>query len=275
MANVPGADPVRPVGGEPAAEDLDLVASLNELSQLSADRFDLGDLLIQVATMAVTAIPGADWAGLTVQETGRSAMVVRSADLVDEIDAVEAAIGEGPGISAAEQGRVMRSGSLGGDARWPRYGPRVSRLGVHSVLSLPLVTPEAVVGTMSLYARTKDAFDERAETIGELFALPAAISVHNAQILARARRLARNLQKALDSRPLIDQAIGILRSRSGCTSAEAFDRLRQLSQAHQAKVAEVAREVVVDAVRRARQRSSSPEHDGPTVPGHEARSTGL
>jgi hypothetical protein len=70
---------------------------------------------------------------------------------------------------------------------------------------------------MYVYAHPKDAFDERAEHIGELFAVPAAIAVQNPQILAQTQRLAANLQAALTSRAVIDQAIGIIISRTGVT----------------------------------------------------------
>jgi len=239
--------------------DLDLAASLTELSRLPMGTFDIEDVLTQVATIAVKAIPGAEGAGLTLLESGRSDTIVRSAEFVEVVDGIQYAINEGPCISAAEQGLTMRSGSLGGDPRWPRFGPRVSRLGVHSALSLPLITPQGVVGAMNVYAHPKNAFDERAESIGELFALPAAVSVHNAQILAQARRLATNLQSALISRPVIDQAIGILRSRSGCTADEAFGRLRELSQNDRTKLVEVATTLVDEAVRRARARNDRPD----------------
>ena len=148
----------------------------------------------------------------------------------------------------------MRSGSLGGDRRWPRFGPRAGRLGVHSVLSLPLLTPGGVVGSMNVYAHARDAFDDRAEKLGEIFAGPAAITVHNAQILAQTARLATQLQAALTTRPIIDQAIGILRARSGITAAEAFQRLRHLSQTRHTKLANLAEQIVEEAVRRARAR---------------------
>src|SRR4029077_2001572 len=112
---------------------------------------------------------------------------------VREIDAIQYGLGEGPCISAAAERKTMRSGSLGGEQRWPRFGPRVGRLGVHSVLSLPLLTPDGVFGAMNVYARAKDAFDDHAVNVGELFSVPAAIAVQNAQVLAQAKRLAANL----------------------------------------------------------------------------------
>lgn len=107
---------------------------------------------------------------------------------------------------------------------------------------------------MNVYAHAKDAFDDRAEQLGELFAIPAAISVQNAQILARTERLAATLQAALTNRSVIDQAIGIVRSHSGSTAEEAFHRLREISQHEHTKLAAVAETVVEDAARRARAR---------------------
>lgn len=247
-------------GGAPqpvtAEQDADLTASLVELSQLSTGRVGLVEMLTRIAEMAVQAIPGADGAGLTLQEPDREDVVVKSAEFVRQIDEVQYGIGQGPCISAAVEARAMRSGSLGGDPRWPRFGPRAGRLGVHSVLSLPLETPAGVIGAMNVYAHAHNAFDERAEEIAKLFAAPAAISVLNAQILAQSQRLATQLQAALQTRPVIDQAIGILRSRSGETATEAFDTLRQLSQHEHVKVAELAGRIVEEATAKARARRS-------------------
>jgi hypothetical protein len=146
------------------------------------------------------------------------------------------------------------SGSLGGDARWSKFGARVARLGVHSVLSLPLITPRGVVGAMNVYAHPKHAFDAIAADIGEIYAAPAAVAVQNAQVLAQTKRLAAQLQNALSTRAVVDRAVGILMSRSGVTENEALERLRGLSQNEHQKLAVVAQQIVDEAVRRARAR---------------------
>jgi len=107
---------------------------------------------------------------------------------------------------------------------------------------------------MNVYAHGKDAFDEQATRIGELFAVPAAIAVQNAQVLAATKRLAARLQAAVTSQATIDQAVGILMSRSGNNADQAFDRLRQLSQTENTKLSVVAQSVVDEAVRRVRRR---------------------
>jgi GAF domain-containing protein len=236
--------------------DDDLRESLAALSRLATGKLDLKSTLVQVAQFAVRAIPGADGAGLTLLERDRADTIVSTADFVTEVDDIQYSIREGPCISAATEGVTMRSGSLGGDSRWSKFGARVARLGVHSVVSLPLVTPEGVVGAMNVYAHAKNAFDDQAATIGELFAIPAAIAVQNAQVLAQTQRLAEQLHTALDTRGVVDRAVGILMSRSGYSETEALQRLRALSQNEHRKLAVVAQGIVEEAVRRARARQA-------------------
>ena len=234
--------------------DTALRGSLSALSRLSTSGTPLEDTLTAVAALAVNAIPGADGAGLTLLEQGRADTMVATADFVSTIDEIQYRIGQGPCISAATEGRTVISSSLGGDRRWLKFGSQVARLGVHSVVSIPLLTPDGVVGAMNVYAHAKNAFDVRAASLGELFAGPAAIAVRNAQVLAETRRLAIHLQRVLDGRGTIDRALGIIMSRSGGTEEEALNRLRDLSQLHHRKLEVVAQQFVDEAVRRAKAR---------------------
>lgn len=252
----------RTVRGSDPAGDQNLISSLTALANLATGQLDLETTLRHVAAFAVRAIEGADGAGLTLLESDHSDTIVATADFVRQVDTIQYSLGEGPCISAAAQGLTFRSGSLGGESRWPHFGPRVARLGVHSVLSLPLITPDGVLGAMNVYAHGKDVFDDRAVDVGELFSIPAAIAVQNAQVLAQAQRLAANLKAALVSRAVIDQALGIIMSRVGCTPDEAFERLRSRSQSEHLKLAVVAQSVVDAAVRRARIRRPSDPPSG-------------
>ncbi len=251
----------RAARGEAAdAEDAaDLQSNLSDLAGLVVGTLGLEDLLARVATFASRAIPGADGAGVTLldvsQDGHRVEALAASHPFVSQIDEIQyVTLREGPCITAASERRTVRSGSLGGERMWPRFGPRVGRLGIHSALSLPLILPGQLVGAINVYARGKDVFDDRAVELGELFASPAAVAVHNAQILTQAMALTTQLQAALSSRPVIDQAIGLIRGRSGGTAEEAMDRLRAISQAEHTKVVDVARHLLDEAVGRARAR---------------------
>jgi GAF domain-containing protein len=242
-----------------SADAADLQAGIGALAGLVAGSLGLPALLAEDAGFAVRAIPGADGAGVTLLRLDRVDNMVEelaaSSPFVAEIDHVQyVVLNEGPCITAALERRTVRSGSLGGEKMWPRFGPRVGRMGVHSALSLPLLLPGQVIGAINVYAHGKDVFDEHAAELGELFAKPAAVAVHNAQILAQAMALTAQLQTALSTRPVIDQAIGLLRGRSGRSAEEAFAQLRTMSQSEHRKLADVAQRIVDEAVRRARAR---------------------
>jgi GAF domain-containing protein len=243
------------------ADEADLQASLADLAGLVAGTLSVEQLLAQVATFAARAIPGAEGAGVTLLRLEGTTTTVEalaaSHPFVSEIDEIQyVTVNEGPCITAALERRTVRSGSLGGEKMWPRFGPRVGRLGVHSALSLPLLLPDQVVGAINVYAHDKDVFDSRAAELGELFARPAAVAVHNAQVLTQALTLTAQLQAALSTRPVIDQAIGLVRGRTGASAEEAFERLRAISQAEHTKLSLVAERIVDEAVRRARARHS-------------------
>ena len=242
------------------AEIEDVRQGLDRLSGLVAGGMSMDELLAQVALAAEDAIPEADGVGVTLlrlrQKENRVETRISSADFVAAVDRVQyELVDEGPCITAALERQTVSSGSIGGDRRWPRFGPRVGRLGVHSVLSLPMLLPNGdVVGALNAYAFAKDAFDPRSVSLGQLFAAPAGIAVHNSHVLAEAQAQAAQLQAAMASRAVIDQAIGVLRSRTGASADECFARLRTISQNGNVKLVQVAERVLDEAVRRARAR---------------------
>src|ERR1700748_2330520 len=178
-----GSDlPTADAGGEalPVSDDPD--TSRGSLATLVSASMGLDQLLAAVARFAAHAIPGADGAGITLLRIGEHIgehigdgigdgigedvvlALAASSELVSVVDDLQYnATKEGPCITAAEERQTVRSGTLGNDSRWARFGPRRGRLGVESALSLPLTLPvEGVVGVINAYARGRDAFDERA-----------------------------------------------------------------------------------------------------------------
>ncbi|MGH3970547.1 MAG: GAF and ANTAR domain-containing protein [Mycobacterium sp.] len=241
------------------AAEVDLHAGLSGVAGILSDARAMNEILGEVADFAVQAIPGADGAGVTVLKSGDSRPQVQTwattAAFVDEIDTVQYQdLDEGPCITCMRSRRSVVSGSLGSDRRWPHFGGRVARMGVHSVLALPLMVGEQVIGAINSYAHGRDAFADHAVRIGSQFAGPAAVSVYNTLVLAGARERTERLQRALKSRAAIDQGIGIIRSRTGLSAEEAFERLTRLSQDENAKLHVVAERLVEEAVRRARAR---------------------
>lgn len=241
------------------ADDVDLSAGLRGVAGLVAGGRGVTDLLRDVAEFAARAIPGVDGAGVTLidmcgETTSVKAWAV-TVPFVEDIDRLQyAEIKEGPCVTCMRTRRSTVSGSLGSDSRWPHFGGRVARMGVHSALALPMMVGDQLVGAINTYARSRDAFGDHAVELGSQFAGPAAVSLHNAQLLDHAQARTRQLQSALSTRATIDQAIGIIRARAGVDAQVAFDRLVRMSQDDNMKLRVVAERLVDEAVRRAKAR---------------------
>ena len=200
-------------------------------------------------------IPGAEHAGVLLHHRrGRFTAGASTGEPAATCDLGQ--LVEGPALTAmAEQAPVLVADTAA-EARWPAFAAAAGQVGIRSVLSIDLTAGDTVLGALNVYARQRDAFTAHAVDLGERFAEPAAVSVHNVQVLHAARTQAAQLQAALKTRAVIDQAIGIVRSRVGGSADEAFDRLRQISQSENVKLAVVAERLVDEAVRRAHARHS-------------------
>jgi GAF domain-containing protein len=247
-----------------------LTAGLAGLLAMIAGNSPLEELLEDVAVLAKAATPGANGAGVTMLESGYPDTIAASETFVRDVDAIQYRLGEGPCVSAAAEGRTKTSTRLGDDAAWPTFGPQAAALGIHSALSLPLIANGEVIGALNLYAREREAFDEYSRYCGEQFAGPAAIAIRNARTLEQAQRKQSNLEVALTSLATIDQAVGIIRSRSGLSAEEAFLRLRIISQHEHIKLNAVASQLVKDAVRRAQSHAQANAATGDVADSNDA-----
>ena len=146
--------------------------------------------------------PASPWSAPTaIVETAAS-----SDELVEQADALQYALNEGPCLRAAEHGGLYVIADTATDPRWPLWGPAVARLGLHSVLSVNLFTDHRVLGALNLYYQPRDEFSEDDVEVARVVAAHASVA------LARVRA-EQDLWKAVDSRHLIGQAQGVLMER--------------------------------------------------------------
>jgi GAF domain-containing protein len=241
------------------ADEVDLHAGLAGVAEIVAGARGVIAVLGEVAELARRAIPGVDGVGVALVDASDGPPSIETwavtAEFVEDIDkAQHMDVQEGPSVTCMQSRRPTVSGSLGSDSRWPHFGGRVARMGVHSALALPLLVGDQVIGAINTYAYRRDAFGDHAVQLATQFAGPAAVSVYNGQLLECAQERTEHLQRALLNRAVIDQAIGIIRSRTGANAEEAFERLTRLSQSENVKLVVIAERLVDEAVRRARAR---------------------
>lgn len=232
---------------------------LSALSLITLGSATFEESLTRVAQLATQSIPGAHGAGITFINNHHQRVAVATAAFVHEIETLQYDQGEGPGFSSVAEDRVVLSGSLTSDRRWPQFAGRMANLGVNraqSILSLPLRIPGKTIGSLSIYGRAENSFDEDLQRRADLFATYAAVAVWNMQQLHRAQETADQIEASRPSRETISQAMGIIRSRSGGSGEEAFDVLRTVSQRENVKLASVAAKLVDEAIHRAHARSA-------------------
>ncbi|HEU5392932.1 MAG TPA: GAF and ANTAR domain-containing protein [Streptosporangiaceae bacterium] len=131
-----------------------------------------------------------------------------------------------------------------GQPRWPTFAQSAAAAGIKSTLSVPLVVGGDGLGALNIYSREENSFAEAEVALAATFASYASVALANARVYWRTQRLASQLEEALSSRGVIEQAKGIIIARQGCSADEAFQVLVRLSQHRRVKLRDVAAELV-------------------------------
>jgi len=220
--------------------------ALERLGRLSLRELSIDSLLQTVADLTKTVMPGNPEASVCLLVRGRPTTVVSTGALATDLDETQYDKGYGPCLHAARTGELTEIPDTRTDTRWPDYLPRAVEVGNLSSLSVPLAIDEneQVSGALNIYARQPDAFDEDSRSVATRFGPYAAVATGNLYAYRHARDIADNLQAALESRAVIDQAKGVLIERYKLTPDQAFQLLAQASMNANRKVRDIADELV-------------------------------
>ncbi|MFI9026785.1 ANTAR domain-containing protein [Streptomyces sp. NPDC053560] len=172
---------------------------------------------------------------------------------------------EGPGTEACRSGRALLDVALDSEAarrRWPRYTPRALELGYTRAAAFPLRTRERPLGALVLLGSPADApMSEETVALAQSLADFTALALIRGHELQESRTLAGQLEHALVSRVIIEQAKGVLANSCGLSMDGAFALLRGHARAHRRVLSEVAHDVV-----EGRLRLGGDGPDGPAAP---------
>lgn len=205
---------------------------------------DITDFLHQLVRLTVSTLGGDLSCGLTLRRDHRAVTVTSSDERAARVDEVQYAHGDGPCLTSLDTGEVVSVVDLLDDDRWGDYrGPALAH-GVRSSLSLPLRSDGGVIGALNIYASQAHAFDQEDQRRAVQFATEASRALTLALRIAERTEMSAQLQEALASRAVIDQALGIVMAQRRCTADEAFDTLRTVSQNSNVKVRDVAARLV-------------------------------
>ncbi|WP_410659097.1 GAF and ANTAR domain-containing protein [Amycolatopsis sp. lyj-112] len=152
---------------------------------------------------------------------------------------------EGPALESFETGRGIAIGDLSAAAaRWPGYVDRMAGLGYVSVSALPMRAVDETVGAVTFLSTGSAVLSREDQRLGQALADVATLCLFQQRELRHYRTLSEQLQTALDSRVIIEQAKGVLAERGGVGVTTAFQRMRAFARGSNRKLADVAHGVV-------------------------------
>ena len=215
-----------------------------ELSKIMLAEQPLSATLERVAELAKQTIPGAAEVSVTLMQEGHVVSAAFTGALAAQLDERQYEAGFGPCMDAALSGAIITISDTTDSAAYPDFGRVAARQGIKHTMSIGLPVARRTIGGLNIYATDDTPFDEPAQELATAFASYAAVAVANAGVYATTATLAANLQRALESRGVIDQAKGILMGRHGITSDAAFEMLSKQSQLANRKLRDIATDLV-------------------------------
>jgi GAF domain-containing protein len=218
--------------------------AFEELGRISLAEHSLESVLQTVTALASRVLPGEPVTSVTIVADDRPRTVASSGPLALGLDEVQYRLGSGPCLAAAATGRSAEVVDTRDASEWPEFAAAAAVADCRSVLSFPLPVREKVRGALNVYNRAFTVADERTRTLVSRFADYAVVPVSNMYLYETAVERAQHLAAALDSRPVIDQAKGILMERFKLTPDQAFQALTRMSMETNTKVREIADRIV-------------------------------
>ena len=209
--------------------------------------FDIVEFLTTLAHRTAELL-GAAEAGVVLADTsGTLRSVASSSDAARVLDLFEIQNEEGPCLDCFRSGVPIVNHSLDGDSgHWPSFTREATRLGYHVVHALPMRLRGQVIGAINLFATDDARFDDSQIALAQALADVATIAILQERSLREARVLSEQLQSALQSRVLIEQAKGMLSERRGIDLDRAFELLRSHARRSNRRLSEVALALVND-----------------------------
>lgn len=223
----------------------ELAETLVELADTVAAEFDLDDFLRMLANRCVRLV-GADAAGLLlIDHDGQLQAVGASGEHAESLERCELRDDAGPGLDCCRGGEPVVVPDLTvAVTRWPGFAEETLAAGFTAVHAMPMRWRAQVIGALTLFRAEPGELEKVDARVAQAMADIATIGISQARAVRQQEELAGQLQHALDSRVVIEQAKGVLAERMGLGMAAAFEALRTYARSHNTRVTELAVSVV-------------------------------
>jgi GAF domain-containing protein len=216
-----------------------------DVADTLVDDFDLVDFL-HTLTDHAAAISGAAAVGLVLADhRGALRFMAASNESGKALELFQLQNHEGPCLDCYRQKQPVVNADLReAHDRWPQFAPRAISAGFLSVHAFPMRLRHEVLGALNLFGAADTRFEPDEIRVVQALADVATISILQERAIADAEQLSEQLQVALNSRIVIEQAKGALAHRHGCSVDEAFTMMRTEARTNRRRLVDVAKEVL-------------------------------
>ncbi len=232
-----------------SAREDDIVASFVSMSGSLAQGHDVNELLTQLAADCARLLDVSAVGLLLADPRGALHVVAASSERIADLEAFQAQREQGPCHTCYLDGQPVNVPDLAAAAaRWPEFAAVAARAGVASVHAVPMRLRDAVVGALNLFGATPGALKEADLRLAQALADVATVALIQDRAAADRNLVNEQLQNALDSRVILEQAKGVLSYSGDLDMAAAYAALRQYARDHNIKLTELSRALVNRAV---------------------------
>jgi GAF domain-containing protein len=229
----------------------DVRHALDELGRLRFGEMRVEEALEQIVKVT-HRIFSVDGAGLMLADADHHLRnVAASDDRMGHLEELQISYQEGPCITAFEDKVLVAAEDLVSDPRWPAFTAAAVARGVRAVLASPIPYNQDAVGVVAVLSEQRHPWSAEAELALLAFTDLAALLIATVMMGEQTTLLATQLQNALNTRAVIEQAKGVLIGQHGLSAHAAYEKLRAQARAERRKIAVVAAELVRSAVREA------------------------
>jgi GAF domain-containing protein len=227
----------------------DVRHALTELGRLRFGEMSVEDAMHEIV-QTTHAIFDVDGAGLMLADAEHHLRnVAVSDDRLGHLEELQVRHQEGPCIAAFDDKELVGAENLAEDGRWPRFSEAAVGRGVHAVLASPLPYNQDAVGVVAVLSEKPHPWSAEGELALLAFTDLAALLIASMMQGEEQSELAAQLQVALNSRAVIEQAKGVLIGQQGLSARGAYEQLRAQARAERRKLLAVSADVVRHAAR--------------------------
>src|ERR1700678_2154798 len=211
-----------------------------ELTDTMVAGFDVIEFLHVLTDRSVRLLDVSAAGLLLADPRGELRVVAASSEAARLLELFQLQSDQGPCLDCFRSGRPVSATDLSAGQRWPRFADAAGQAGFCAVQALPMRLRDQVIGALNLFRATAGPFDAVAVHVGQALADVATISLLQERSMRHSETLNEQLQAALNSRVVIEQAKGKIAERFGLDMGEAFITMRDYARRHNRRLSELA-----------------------------------